>query len=447
MSTLFIKNATIVNEGEEFVGSLVVKNGKIEDVFKGDISFSDENAAVIDATGLHLLPGMIDDQVHFREPGLTHKANIRTESRAAVAGGITSFMEMPNTKPAVLTQELLENKFQIGHKTSLANFSFFMGASNDNIEDVLKTNFKRVPGLKIFMGSSTGNMLVDNFNTLNNIFSKTEGLIAVHCEDEATIRANMVKAKLEFGENVPMSQHPIIRSHESCFKSSSLAVELAKKHSSRLHVLHISTEKELDLFVNNIDLKDKRITSEVCIHHLSFTDSDYQSKGAFIKWNPAVKTQKDQDALWKSLLNNKLDIIATDHAPHTLLEKDNAYFSCPSGAPMVQHALPMMLEHTLSNKISIEQVVEKMCHAPAICFNIEKRGFIREGYYADLVAVKPHANWKVDRSNILYSCGWSPLEDKVFNFQVLKTIVNGNVVYDNGKILNKYCGKELRFHN
>ena len=447
MSTLFIKNATIVNEGEEFVGSLVVKNGKIEDVFKGDISFSDENAAVIDATGLHLLPGMIDDQVHFREPGLTHKANIRTESRAAVAGGITSFMEMPNTKPAVLTQELLENKFQIGHKTSLANFSFFMGASNDNIEDVLKTNFKRVPGLKIFMGSSTGNMLVDNFNTLNNIFSKTEGLIAVHCEDEATIRANMVKAKLEFGENVPMSQHPIIRSHEACFKSSSLAVELAKKHSSRLHVLHISTEKELDLFVNNIDLKDKRITSEVCIHHLSFTDSDYQNKGAFIKWNPAVKTQKDQDALWKSLLNNKLDIIATDHAPHTLLEKDNAYFSCPSGAPMVQHALPMMLEHTLSNKISIEQVVEKMCHAPAICFNIEKRGFIREGYYADLVAVKPHANWKVDRSNILYSCGWSPLEDKVFNFQVLKTIVNGNVVYDNGKILNKYCGKELRFHN
>ena len=441
---LLLKNVYKVNEGSKEEVDILIKD---DIIYKIASSISASNHDVIDLSGDFLLPGVIDDQVHFREPGLTHKGTIGSESRAAIAGGITSFMEMPNTKPAVLTQELLENKFQIAHRTSLANFSFFMGASNDNIEDVLKTNFKRVPGLKIFMGSSTGNMLVDNFNTLNNIFSKTEGLIAVHCEDEATIRANMVKAKLEFGENVPMSQHPIIRSHEACFKSSSLAVELAKKHSSRLHVLHISTEKELDLFVNNIDLKDKRITSEVCIHHLSFTDSDYQNKGAFIKWNPAVKTQKDQDALWKSLLNNKLDIIATDHAPHTLLEKDNPYFSCPSGAPMVQHGLPMMLEHTLNNKISIEQVVEKMCHAPAICFNIEKRGFVREGYYADLVVVKPHANWKVDRSNILYSCGWSPLEDKVFNFQVVKTIVNGNVVYDNGKILNEYCGKELRFNN
>jgi len=441
---LLLKNVRKVNEGSIEEVDILLKE---DIIYKIASSISSVNHNVLDMSGHFILPGVIDDQVHFREPGLTHKGTIETESRAAVAGGITSFMEMPNTKPAVLNQDLLEQKFKIAHRSSLANFSFFMGVSNNNIEEVLRTDFERVPGLKIFMGSSTGNMLVDDFSTLNNIFSQTEGLIAVHCEDEATIRLNMAKAKDDFGDNVPISQHPIIRSHEACLKSSSLAVELAKKHSTRLHVLHISTAQELDLFVNNVDLQDKKITSEVCIHHLTFNDLDYDKKGNFIKWNPAVKTQKDQDLLWTALINDKLDIIATDHAPHTLKEKHNTYFSCPSGAPMVQHALPMMLEHTLSNKISIEKVVQKMCHNPAICFNIEKRGFIREGYFADLVLVKPNSAWVVDKTNILYSCGWSPLENQLFNFKVVKTIVNGNIVYDNGIILNKCSGKELRFNN
>jgi len=441
---LLLKNTRKINEGTIELADVLIENEKIKKIAS---SISVNNHDIIDLNGDFLLPGVIDDQVHFREPGLTHKGTIYSESRAAVAGGITSFMEMPNTKPAVLTQDLLEDKFNIGRKDSLANFSFFMGVSNENIEEVLKTNFKKVPGLKIFMGSSTGNMLVDNYQVLNNIFSSTHGLIAVHCEDEETIRRNSVKAKNEYGNNVPISEHYKIRSHEACFKSSSLAVDLAKKYNSRLHILHISTAKELELFTNQVKLEDKHITSEVCIHHLSFTNKDYIQKGSLIKWNPAVKTETDQIALWEGLSNDKLDIIATDHAPHTIDEKNNPYFSCPSGAPMVQHALPMMLQHTLNNKITLERVIEKMCHAPARCFKVQKRGFIREGYYADLVVVKKSDLWKVNKDNLLYSCGWSPLEGYSFNFSITHTFVNGNLVFHNGQILNKTNGKELDFHN
>ena len=440
---ILLKNTKKVNEGLiEEVDVLIEE----EFIKKISSSISAKNHKVIDLEGKYLLPGVIDDQVHFREPGLTHKATIYSESRSAVAGGITSFMEMPNTYPPVLTQKLLQDKFDIGLKDSLANFSFFMGVSNDNINEVLKTDFSKVPGLKIFMGSSTGNMLVDNFSVLNNIFSNAEGLIAVHCEDEETIKLNSKKAKQKYGDNVPMFEHPNIRSREACFKSSSLAVDLANKYSSRLHVLHISTAQELKLFDNTIALKDKKITSEVCIHHLSFTNRDYQEKGAFIKWNPAVKSIEDQDALWEGLLNNKLDIIATDHAPHTVEEKNNLYFSCPSGAPMVQHALPMMLQHYVNNKISIEQIVEKMCHAPAICFNIEKRGYIKEGYYADLVVIEKQA-WQVNKENILYACKWSPLEQKKLDYKIYQTFVNGNLVYNNGMIKNIKNGKILSFNH
>ena len=441
---LLIKNSKTVNEGIIEDVDVLIEGDFIKKIAP---SISSKNHDVLDLKGDFLLPGVIDDQVHFREPGLTHKGTIYSESRAAVAGGITSFMEMPNTTPPVLTQKLLEEKFNIGRRDSIANFSFFMGVSNDNINEVLKTDFTRVPGLKIFMGSSTGNMLVDNFQVLNNIFSNAHGLIAVHCEDEETIRENIRRAKEQYGENVPIQQHPNIRSHEACFKSSSLAVDLAKKYSSRLHVLHISTAKELNLFSNKQLLKDKKITSEVCIHHLSFTDSDYHKKGALIKWNPAVKTAIDQTALWKGLLDDTLDIIATDHAPHTYKEKNNPYFSCPSGAPMVQHALPMMLQHTLDNRISIERVVEKMSHAPAICFKLKKRGFIKEGYYADLVVVKPHSRWTINKDNILYSCGWSPLEGNSLDFEITHTLVNGNIVYKHGNIINEINGKELDFNN
>jgi len=441
---LVLKNCKKVNEGTIEHVDVLIDNELIQKIAP---SISVQNHKVIDLDGSFLLPGAIDDQVHFREPGLTHKGTIYSESRAAIAGGITSFMEMPNTKPSVLTQDLLEDKFNIGRKDSIANFSFFMGVSNDNIEEVLKTDFSKVPGLKIFMGSSTGNMLVDNFQVLNNIFSNAEGLIAVHCEDEETIRNNIQQAKEIYGENVPIHEHPNIRSREACFKSSSLAVDLAKKYDSRLHVLHISTAKELDLFNNSLPLHKKKITSEVCIHHLSFIEDDYNKRGSFIKWNPAVKTEQDKNALWEGLLSNKLDIIATDHAPHTKEEKNNLYFACPSGAPMVQHALPMMLQHTLDNRISIERVVEKMSHAPAICFKLKKRGFIREGYYADLVIAKPNSRWTVNKDNILYSCGWSPLEGNSFDFAITHTLVNGNIVYKNGNIIDDINGKELDFNN
>ena len=438
---ILIKNARIVNEGETFESDLLIKNRRIH---KLSTTISAKNYKIIDLNGNYLMPGVIDDQVHFREPGLTHKANIFSESRAAVAGGITSFMEMPNTNPPVLSQELLQQKFDIAKHNSLANYSFFMGVSNTNINEVLKTDFGRVPGLKIFMGSSTGNMLVDDFTVLNNIFSNVEGLIAVHCEDENTIKENIIKYKTKFGENVPIEYHPNIRSEEACYKSSALAVSLAKKYSTRLHVLHISTERELDLFSNDIDLKQKKITSEACIHHLTFTDKDYKKRGAFIKWNPAVKSEKDNDAIWKALLDNRIDVIATDHAPHTAKEKRQSYFNCPSGAPMVQHALTVMLQHHLNNKISVEKIVEKMCHAPAICFNIEKRGFIREGFYADLVAIE-RKSWEVKKDNLMYMCGWSPLENKKFDFNISHTFVNGNLVYENGMINDSILGVELSY--
>ncbi len=436
-----IKNANIINEGKIFEGDILIENKIITKIAS---SISAKNHIVIDAEESYLMPGVIDDQVHFREPGLTHKATIFSESRAAVAGGITSYMEMPNTKPQTLTQDLLKAKIQIGKKNSLANFSFFFGASNDNIDEVLKVDFKTCPGLKIFMGSSTGNMLVDNFTTLNNIFSKCEGLIATHCEDEQTIRNNIALAKKKFGEDIPFNQHPIIRSREACYKSSELAVNLAKKYNTRLHVLHISTKEELDLFSNQVSLEEKRITSEVCIHHLTFSDSDYKKLGPWIKWNPAVKTNDDREALWNGLLDNHLDIIASDHAPHTISEKKQKYMDAPSGGPLVQHSLPVMLEHMFNGKIKLEDLVNKMCHAPAICFNLEKRGFVREGYYADLVLFNNITN-EVTKKNIFYKCGWSPFEGRLLQHQISHTFVNGNLVYHNGKFNEEKMGSLLTF--
>ena len=400
---------------------------------------------VVDATGLHLIPGVIDDQVHFREPGLTHKATIHSESRAAVAGGITSFMEMPNTVPNTLTQELLEEKYQIAARDSVANYSFFMGASNDNLAEVLKTNKKDVCGIKVFMGSSTGNMLVDDKETLEGLFSQAEMLIATHCEDEPTIKANEARARAEFGEEVPINQHPVIRNAEACYKSSSLAVELAKKHGARLHILHLSTAMEVGLFDNTIPLEDKKITAEACVHHLWFNDQDYDEKGTLIKWNPAVKTAADQRAILQAVLDNHIDVIATDHAPHTLDEKDNTYFKAPSGGPLVQHSLVTMLELHKQGKISLETIVQKMCHNPAILFDIERRGYIREAYQADLVLVDPEATWIVNRDNILAKCGWSPFEGVEFSHAITHTFVNGNLVYDNGKINDDIRGERLRF--
>jgi dihydroorotase len=396
--------------------------------------------------GKYLLPGCIDDQVHFREPGLIHKATIATESRAAVAGGITSFMEMPNTVPNALTQELLEDKYQIASNSSIANYSFFMGASNDNIEEVLKTDGKSVCGVKIFMGSSTGNMLVDSEKTLEDLFARVPPmLIATHCEDEATIRANIEKYKAIYGENVPIEMHPIIRNEEACYLSSSLAVRLAKKFNTRLHVLHISTEKELSLFSNDIPLEQKMITAEACVHHLWFSEEDYAEKGNFIKWNPAVKKASDREAIFQAVLDNRIDVIATDHAPHTLEEKAQSYFKAPSGGPLVQHALLAMLEKMNEGKISIEKIVEKMAHHPAILFNVIDRGFIREGYFADLVIIDKKQQ-KVEKSKLLYKCGWSPFEGVTFNYSVDKTFVNGNLVYDQGKIIEGVSGQRLKFN-
>ena len=438
-----IKNAKIVNENKIIEGDLL-----IEDQFIAKIasSISVNNHKLIDLEGSFLIPGVIDDQVHFREPGLTHKANIFSESRAAIAGGITSYMEMPNTIPQTLTQNLLDEKINIGKQTSLANFSFFFGASNENLEEVLKVDFKNVPGVKIFMGSSTGNMLVDNYSVLDSIFSKCSALIATHCEDEETVQNNLMLAKKNFGEDIPIREHPKIRSREACYKSSSLAIELAKKYNSRLHILHISTAEELDLFTNNIPLKSKKITSEVCIHHLSFSSEDYDKLGSLIKWNPAVKELADQDAIWKALLDDRIDVIATDHAPHTIQEKSNPYLSCPSGGPLVQHALPMMLQHMKNGKISIEKIVEKMCHSPAICFNIINRGFIREGYYADLVSFK-NKKWTVSDENIFYHCKWSPFIGKQFDYYISHTIVNGNLSYYNGSFFENKMGQLLDFNN
>ena len=439
-----LKGATIVNEGKSFVGDVLIHNHRIEKI-ETDITPTPD-MEVLDLNGKFLLPGCIDDQVHFREPGLTHKGSILSESRAAVAGGITSFMEMPNTVPNALTQVLLEDKYTIAQHNSPANYSFFMGASNDNLEEVLKTDEKNVCGVKIFMGSSTGNMLVDNETTLNNLFSQVPLLIATHCEDEATVRKNTEIYKEKYGENIPISAHPLIRSEEACYLSSSMAVALAKKHNTRLHILHISTAKEVGLFDNKTPLANKRITAEACVHHLWFSDKNYIEKGNFIKWNPAVKTEQDRDGIWKGLLDNHIDIIATDHAPHTLDEKSQTYLKAPSGGPLVQHALLAMLEKVKEGVLSIEKVVEKMAHAPAICFQLAERGFIREGYYADLVVVDPSQGVKVDKSNILYACGWSPFEGFTFSNKIIGTFVNGNLVWDGSAICSEEKGMRLLFN-
>ena len=442
MKTL-IKNAQIVNENQIFKGDLLIENDLI---LKIGNDISEENAhRVIDADGKYLLPGVIDDQVHFREPGLTHKGDIESESRAAIAGGVTSFIEQPNTVPNAVTQQLLEEKYKIAAEKSLANYSFMMGGTNDNLEEVLKTNPRNVAGIKLFLGSSTGNMLVDNPETLENIFSKSKMLIAVHCEDEATIRANTEKYRKEFGDDIPMKFHHLIRSEEACYISSSKAVELAEKTGARLHVFHVSTAKETELFRNDIPLKDKKITAEVCVHHLTFTDVDYETKGTLIKWNPAVKTQKDKDGLWKALLDDRIDVIATDHAPHTWEEKQNVYTKAPSGGPLVQHSLVLMIENFKNGKITLEKIVEKMCHNPAILFQIEKRGFIREGYKADVVLVDLNDNSTVTKENILYKCGWSPFEGSVFHSKITHTFVNGNLVYENGEIADEKFGERLLF--
>ena len=445
MNTVLIKNAKIVNEGKIVEGDVLIENEFIIEIAK-NINPKQLNCQIIDAEGNYLIPGAIDDQVHFREPGLTHKGNISTESKAAVAGGITSFIEQPNTVPNAVTQELLEEKYQIAAKTSYANYSFMMGVTNDNLEEILKTNPRNVAGIKLFLGSSTGNMLVDNPETLEKIFSSTKMLIAVHCEDEATIRTNLEKYKMQFGEDIPVAYHPLIRSEEACYLSSSKAIALAKKTGARLHVFHLSTAKEMELFTNNIPLEEKQITAEVCIHHLWFSDEDYATKGNFIKWNPAVKTANDRSGLWEALLDDRIDVIATDHAPHTLEEKQQSYLKAPSGGPLVQHAVVAMFEANHQGKISIEKIVEKMCHNPAKIFEIEKRGFIKEGFYADLAIVNNASPWKVTKESLLYKCGWSPFEDYTFKSKVTHTFVNGELVYQNDKVKETPVGKRLLFN-
>lgn len=440
-----IKNAKIVNEGKIFEGDILIENNRIEAI-DSSISVKSADMIVIDAEGNYVLPGLIDDQVHFREPGLTHKANIESESKAAIAGGITSFIEMPNTKPQTTTIEKLEEKFTIAEKTSYANYSFMFGGTNDNLDEILKVDPKSVAGLKLFLGSSTGNMLVDDPEVLEEIFSSTDMVISVHCEDEATIRKNLEKYTDEYGDDIPMELHPIIRSEEACYLSSSKAIELAKKTGARLHIFHLSTAKETSLFTNKIPLKDKKITAEVCIHHLWFSDEDYKTKGSRIKWNPAVKTAKDRDKLWEALLDDRIDVLATDHAPHTNEEKNNPYTSAPSGGPLVQHALVALLEAHHKDKISIEKIVEKACHNPAILFDVEKRGYVKEGYFADLVIVDLNSPWTVNKSNILYKCGWSPFEGNTFKSRVTHTFVNGELVYNNFKVLDVKAGQRLTFN-
>ena len=445
MKAVLIKNANIVNEGRIFKGDVLVQDGRIAEVSE-TISAKSSDTKVIDADGSYLLPGMIDDQVHFREPGLTHKATIETESKAAVAGGITSFIEMPNTVPQATTIELLEEKFDIAAKTSWANYSFMFGGTNDNLEEILKVDPQKVAGLKLFLGSSTGNMLVDNPKTLEEIFSKTKLLISAHCEDEDTIKKNLQKYEVEYGEDIPVELHPIIRSEEACYISSSRAIKLAEKTGARLHVFHISTEKETHLFSNKKPLSEKKITAEVCIHHLWFTDEDYKTKGTKIKWNPAVKTEKDRDGLLKALLDDRIDVIATDHAPHTSEEKNNKYLKAPSGGPLVQHALVALLEMYHKGKISLEKIVEKTAHNPAILFQIKERGYIRKGYKADLVLVDLNSPWTVKKENLLYKCGWSPFEGTIFKSRVTHTLVNGVLVYENSKFPNKSNPERLTFN-
>ncbi len=444
MNRILIKNAKIVNEGQVFVGDVLIEDEYIVEIAES-ISAKSATTTIIDAEGNYLLPGMIDDQVHFREPGLTHKGDIASESKAAIAGGITSFIEQPNTVPNAVTQEILEEKYQIAALNSYANYSFMMGATNDNLEEVLKTNPKNVAGIKIFLGSSTGNMLVDNEVVLEKIFASTPLLIAVHCEDEQTIKNNLENYIAKYGDEVPVTAHHLIRSEEACYLSSSKAIALAKKTGARLHIFHLSTAREMELFTNKIPLQDKKITAEVCIHHLWFTNEDYATKGNFIKWNPAVKTAQDRAALWEALLDDRIDVIATDHAPHTLEEKKQSYLKAPSGGPLVQHALVALFEAYHQGKISIEKIVEKAAHNPAILFKIEKRGFIKVGYYADLVIVNAGLPWQVKKENILYKCGWSPFEGFTFTSRITHTFVNGQLVYHNFKVKEIRAGKRLLF--
>lgn len=443
MNTTLLLNTNIVNEGEIRSGDVLIKGDRIEKI--GNDLSSTAADIVIDAKGNCLFPGAIDDQVHFREPGLTHKATIYSESRAAVAGGVTSFMEMPNTIPPVFTHALLEDKYEIARNTSLANYSFYMGASNENIDEALKTDLTRVCGLKIFMGSSTGNLLVDDSKTLEAFFSRFPGLIATHCEDETTIRNNTEAFRKEYGEDVPVKCHPLIRSSEACYKSSALAVSLARKYNTRLHILHISTARETELFSNTLPLEKKKITAEACIHHLWFSDADYERLGTLIKWNPAIKTAADRESLFRAVLDDRIDVIATDHAPHTLEEKQNTYFKSPSGGPLAQHSLVAMLEFYHQGRISLEKIAQKMSHNPAILFNVKDRGFIREGYFADLALVDLKKPWQVSRDNIVAKCGWSPFEGETFRSSVTHTFVSGHLAYALGNFDEARKGERLMF--
>ena len=444
MPSILIKNGLLINENQQFIADIYIENGFIAEISKNGISRSADKT--IDASGKWVVPGVIDDQVHFREPGLTHKAEIYTEAKAAVAGGTTSYMEMPNTIPQATMHEELAKKYARANVCSLANYSFFMGGTNDNIEEVLKTDPKTVCGVKLFMGSSTGDMLVDNEDTLRGIFSQTPMLIATHCEDEETIRRNTAKFVAKYGEDIPMEAHPIIRDEEACYLSSKMASDLAREYNARLHILHISTAKEIALFTNAIPLSQKRITAEVCVHHLSFNDTHYAQKGSLIKCNPAIKSEADQNALWHALNNDYFDIIATDHAPHTWEEKQNKYAKAPSGLPLVQHSLQLMLEHAKTGKITVNKVIEKMCHAPADLFGIQKRGYLREGYYADIVILNPETQVTVSKNNILYKCGWSPLEGETFTTTIEQTIVSGHLAYSFGKFDESKKGERLIFN-
>lgn len=446
MNQFLIKNATIINEDRVFTGSVLVEDNIIKAVYgEGEELPTEMAGEVIDATGKLLIPGVIDDQVHFREPGLTHKGNIFSESKAAAAGGITSYMEMPNTLPLTTTIQALDDKYALGAEKSLVNYSFYMGATNSNIDELKKVDPEKVCGVKVFMGSSTGNMLVDNVQTLSAVFSEIPMLIATHCEDEATIQKNKAHYKALLGEDIPVNYHPLIRDAEACYRSSAFAVELATKYNARLHVLHISTEKEMSLFTNSLSLKDKRITSEVCVHHLWFSDSDYAVYGNRIKWNPAIKTEKDRQALISSLISDKIDVIATDHAPHLFREKEGSCLKAASGGPLVQHSLVAMLEMVRKGVFSYSMVVRKMCHAPADLYRVCKRGYIRQGYYADLVLVDPAQKWTVSEDNILYFCGWSPFEGTTFSHKILSTWVNGHKVYDYGVVDETIRGERLLF--
>lgn len=445
MDTVLIKNAKIVNEGTLFDGDVLIEGAYIVEIAK-EIKPKTLDTKIIYAEGNYLIPGAIDDQVHFREPGLIHKGDIASESRAAIAGGITSYIEQPNTIPNAITQELLEQKYQLAATKSYANYSFMMGGTNDNLDEILKTNPRNVAGLKLFLGSSTGDMLVDSTASLEKIFSSTKLLIAVHCEDENTVKSNLETYKLRYGDAIPVTCHPLIRSEEACYLSTSRTIALAKKTGARLHVFHISTAKELDLFTNTIPLEEKQITAEVCVHHLWFSDKDYKTKGNLIKWNPAIKTQEDQNALWSALLDDRIDVVATDHAPHTFEEKNQLYTKAPSGGPLVQHAVVAMFEAFHQGKISIEKIVQKMAHNPAKIFKIEKRGFIKVGYYADLALVNPNLPWTVTKDTILAKCGWSPFEGHTFKSRVTHTFVNGVLVYNNFNVIGKPQGQRMLFN-